>query len=37
MIAVGLVEFYAFEIDPFIALLGQVNCIIYGIPIHFVT
>jgi hypothetical protein len=34
MIDLGLVEFYACEIDPFVAKLAQVNCGLYGIPLH---
>jgi hypothetical protein len=33
MIELGLVEFYAVEIDPFVATMATVNCGLYGIPL----
>jgi hypothetical protein len=37
MLRVGLVQFYAVEIDPFVAQLARVNATIYGIPLQLVT
>jgi hypothetical protein len=34
MIELGLVEFYAVELDPFVASLARVNCGLYGIPLR---
>jgi methylase of polypeptide subunit release factors len=33
MIELGLVEFYAVEIDPFVGTMATVNCGLYGIPL----